>query len=112
MYTINLKHLSKEPKLLARLTWQVLFNKYREQGGPLTEMGDMLVDYTTLITFFEECFTGGGTLFKVFWRHMHGTFLTETIRVQQDSNVTTVPKPHVAIYFDKLFDNIIIKEEE
>lgn len=43
--TIDLRMYLREPKLHARLVWQELFNYYRNHGGDLDSMDNMLCDY-------------------------------------------------------------------
>jgi hypothetical protein len=53
---IDLHHRVNCPKLFARLVWQVLFNEYREFGGKLERMDNLLCDYDLLQTYFGGWF--------------------------------------------------------
>jgi len=51
--TIDMTYNISSPGLYARLTWQQMFDWYRENGGSLADMDSMLCDYQALIRFFE-----------------------------------------------------------
>jgi len=51
--TIDLKHRDRSVRLYTRLIWQVLFDAYRDTGGPLDHMDNMLCDLYSLERFFN-----------------------------------------------------------
>ena len=54
MITIDLAHRCKENKYITRLVWQELFNIYRDGGGDLSKMGDLLCDLYSLERELEK----------------------------------------------------------
>lgn len=54
MKTIDLRTRPNSPGLYARLTWQALFDYYREIGGDLKRMDSLLCDYDILKRRFTE----------------------------------------------------------
>ena len=48
MITIDLAHGSKENRYITRLVWQELFNLYRNGGGDLFKMDNLLCDLYVL----------------------------------------------------------------
>jgi len=45
---VDFRHRSSEPKFLARLVWQALFNLYVEHGGNTNNLDNLLCDYDAL----------------------------------------------------------------
>ena len=49
--TIDLSYSSRESHYVARMIWQELFNIYREGGGDLHRLDNLLCDLRPLVTF-------------------------------------------------------------
>jgi hypothetical protein len=56
------------PKLKARKTWQQLFDIYRQNGGSLDNMGNILIDLNALTHYFEKY--ENFTIYWDFWREV------------------------------------------
>jgi hypothetical protein len=68
--TIPLHCTYRSPGLQSRMIWQELFNYYREHGGLLEHMDNILIDYQSLIQCFDEPdfhFYNGNKAYWTFW---------------------------------------------
>lgn len=100
---VSLSKGSRDSKYISRIAWQMLFNVYREQGGSLDDMNEMLCDLYTLESWVNRyMYTGVPIYWEVFPGDRCSTYMYVGDGCLEDI-------PNVKLTYDEKSDSLVLK---